>query len=232
MSVAGLASGNTLTSTVLKVNGFGAQNTFTTTCSQVAIDVLPKRTNVTVAIYAITATGEPTSAPTNLPTQASLQSYLNSVYGQQANVYFTVAPLITNSVPYDLNSNTVMDAETTNEYGTIINHVNTNATIIVYYVHSIALMGSPGGAFSLVPGTPYTFVSDRHSNSVENITAHEIGLHFGTSPHEVAPRGVVARTPTRYVLGNPDRLMWYKSQASNPCRLSRDEWTNVNNNAE
>ena len=177
LQIASLTTGTGILSNEFTVLGYGAQNSYTTACSKVAVDILPKRTNVTVALYAITATGEPTTAPTNLPTSASLQSYLNSVYGQQANVYFTVWPLITNSVAYDSNMNGKLDMDL-GEFVTITNNVNTNATIIIYYIHTVAVGGNPGGAATL-RFTPYTFVSDTHSNSVENITAHEIGHHLG-----------------------------------------------------
>ncbi|MGD1019877.1 MAG: hypothetical protein ABSA12_11240 [Verrucomicrobiia bacterium] len=222
VSVAGLATGNVITTNQLVVLGYGAQNTYTTACSQVDVDIMPRKTNVTVAIWAVTAKGEPSTAPTNAPTQASLSNYLNQVYGKQANVFFNVLPLVSTNVNYDLNTNGVLDVETQNEtlqtaeQAAITSAVFRAGAINVYFVK--AMSADWGLSY---PPLSVTYIQDVHDETNVNITAHELGHQMGI-PYDVdSPTGVTAP-------GNPDRLMWYTGLSDNPCRLIRSEWETVN----
>jgi hypothetical protein len=222
VSVAGLATGNTIVSNEFDVLGYGAQNTFTTVCSRVAIDILPKATNVTVAIWAITATGEPSTTPMNAPTQASLSNYLNQVYGKQANVFMNVLPLVSKTVSYDLNTNGVLDVATnfnnqiSAEQAAITSAAFRSGAINVYYVHAISATNY-GLALSYPP-LSNTFIQDFHyDESAENITAHELGHQLGIT-YDVDVSGGPP--------GLPDRLMG--ASTADPCRLIRKEWETVN----
>jgi hypothetical protein len=218
VSVVGLVITNAITSTTLNIEGVGAQNSATVLASQVAIDILPKATNVTVAIWAITATGEPSTSPTNAPTQASLSNYLNQVYGQQANVFMNVLPLVSTNVNYDLNTNGVLDVATSfnnqisAEQAAITNVAFRSGAFNIYYVSSM----------SNVLGIAYqplsnAFIQDFHAGvSSVNITAHEIGHLFGLP--DVGGSGQLP--------GSPDRLMG--GAVGDPCRLIRFEWETVN----
>ncbi|MGO9244961.1 MAG: choice-of-anchor Q domain-containing protein [Verrucomicrobiia bacterium] len=233
VSVAGLATGNSITTNQLVVLGYGAQNTFTTTCSQVNIDILPQRTNVTVALWAVTATGEPSTAPTNVPTQAAVQSYLASLYGQQANVSFTVLPVQNITVAYDTNHNSTLDWNLfafAGEVQIIYNfaHISGTNALNVYYVHAmtnadVAVQASGFTYFA----QQVTFIQDVHPSSSVNLTAHELGHSLARLP-DTGGIGIIEGA----VPGFPDQLMWYNESASNPCRLIQREWEKVNSAAK
>jgi hypothetical protein len=224
VSVAGLATGNAITNTEFRVLGYGSQNTYTTTCSRVAVDILPKRTNVTVALYEIIAATMTNNPPVHAPTQADLKTYLDSVYGTQANVFFNVLPLTTNVVNYDFNGNGAVDFPSLGlsaEESAITGAVHQAGAINIYYVNAVTnpTLKYVGLTYQNIK---VTFIGDKHTNSTVNVTAHEIGHSLGL-PHP--------NEPGRPVTGRPDRLMWNADTGSNPCRLVRDEWTNVNKNA-
>jgi hypothetical protein len=210
VSVAGLATGSTVTNAILNIAGYGAQNSYTTICSHVDVDILPKRTNVTVAIYAISSTNAPSTTPTNLPTQASLKFYLDAVYGKQANIYFNVLPLISTNVAYDLDGDGKLDmsSDFTAEILALRAAVSTTNAINVYYVRSNTPPTTVGIANSLLKAA---FIRDSHVGSPENIAAHEIG-HLLDLPHAYPDNGMT------------DRLMWPETQSNNPCRLVGYEW--------
>ncbi len=216
----------------LYVRGYGAQNSYTTTCTSVDIDILSKATNVTVAIYAVTAQGEPSTAPTNAPTQASLSNYLNQVYGQQVNVYMNVLPLASVVVNYDLNGNGALDYPTngfSSEQIAIISAVSKAGAVNVYYVHALtnALVNPPSegityGVYTNKTAT-YTFIQDFHYSSTVNVTAHEIGHALGLEhPQDYG------ESPSL----TADRLMRNPDVGGNPCRLILHEWTTVNGLAQ
>jgi hypothetical protein len=226
VSVAGLATGNAIASTVLLVKGVGAQNSVTVTCSQVAIDILPKRTNVTVAVYRIIASAGPSVAPTNVPTQAQLKSYLDGLYGKQANVFMNVLPLVSTNVNYDLNTNGVMDIvgnrlSISPEMQAITGAVYMAGALNVYYVRQFST--TDGGLSSVL--NKASFVQDFHTGTNVYTTAHELG-------HQLGLPGVCTLCGPPSVPGNTDRLMYEFALSSNPCRLIRSEWTNVNDSAK
>jgi hypothetical protein len=229
VSVSSAFVGNVITSTTLTVVGPGAQNSYAPTASTTDIDILPKRTNVTVAVYVVTAQGEPSTAPTNVPSQADLKAYLDSVFGKQANVFFNVLPPTNIVVNYDVSpSNGVLNllrVGISAEAAAITNLASIGSApnvINVYYVNSLSVSNVVG----LVSGATYatrriTFIQDFHLNTNVNVTAHEIG-------HEMLLQGEV---PTDWP-GNNDRLMWWQSLSSDPCRLIRREWKTSNQNAQ
>ncbi len=168
--------------------------------------------------------------PSNVPTQTEVKSYLDAVYGKQANVYFNVLAVSNIVVHYDFNTNGALDllivglspeaVAITNaaSFGTAPNAIN------IYFVNTngiLGVAGTPNGA--TYASTRATFIQDFHSNSNVNICAHEIGHQMGLSK-EVGPDA--GQLP-----GDDDRLMWRGSLFSNPCRLIRGEWTNVNQRA-
>ena len=203
------------------VLGYGAQNTFTTMCSRVNVDILPKRTNVTVAIWAITATAEPSTTPTEAPDAGSLKTYLDSVFGKQANVFVTVLPLVSTNVNYDLDTNGFLDVSIdlfTSEQAAITSVVYLAGAYNVYYVRAFNPSSGLNGVSSKFPG--YSFIQDSHENSTVNITAHELAHQFR-----------IGYDIPQDVYGNYDRLMWGSPPVGEPCRLSQSEWQRVNNTA-
>jgi hypothetical protein len=213
----------------LNVEGYGAQNSYTTTCATVALAILPKATNVTVAIYAVTAQGEPGTAPTNAPSQASLSNYLNQVYGQQVNVYMKVLPLTNVVVNYDLNGNGALDYPTSGfsaEQSAITAAVQTVHAVNIYYVHAIYNpSANPPAEGITVPWTyankttTYTFIQDAPISSTVNVTAHEIGHALGLEHPNVYGESPSLTT---------DRLMRAIDVGGSPCRLIEHEWITVN----
>jgi hypothetical protein len=226
LSVAGFTSGNFITSSVFRVLGVGAQSTFTSVCASADVDVLPQHTNATVAIYAVTATGEPYTTPTNAPTQAELKSYLDTVYGKQANVFVTVLPLVNITANYDLNGNSNLDLATGNflstEMQAITNAAYTRGAINVYYVHSI-LCPCATEVFGITFPSPVNtiFIQDSHPQSNVNLSAHEIGHALG-----------LLLDVGENTWGSDDRLMWGYGNSDNPCRLVRFEWETLNATAK
>ena len=188
------------------------------------------RTNVTVAphlIIASTMTGNPQAG---MPSSSVLKSYLDTVYGIQANVFMTVFPGTTNTVNYDLDGNGALsiDGSTgtlTTEESAIRSAVSTPGAINIYYVNvltNVASSGPNAGATYVgitYPSIKATFIQDVHQQSNQNLTAHEIGYSLGLST--VGPG-------FPYSSGHIDRLMWYQEDASDPCRLIHTEWYQVN----
>jgi hypothetical protein len=211
----------------LNVQGYGAQNSYTTTCATVALAILPKATNVTVAIYAVTAQGEPGTAPTNAPSQASLSNYLNQVYGQQVNVYMNVLPLTNVVVNYDLNRNGSLDYTNVGfsaEQSAIISAVFKPNAVNVYYVHALynpsANPPSEGITYGVYTNkaATYTFIQDAPHSSTVNVTAHEIGHALGLKHPED-----YGESPSL----TADRLMRSQDVGGSPCRLIEHEWFTV-----
>jgi hypothetical protein len=224
VQVAGSTSGTNIQSSSFLVRGFGAQHSYTNTTAIVDVDVLPKGTNVTVAIYAVTSTGEPSTTPTNVPTQAQLKAYLDTVFGKQANVFINVLPLVSTNLSYDLNMNTNMDLASGNflsdEMKAVTNAGYRSGAFNVYYVHAINPAVN-GIAFGVPLNT--IFIRDNHAQSAVNLTAHEIGHLFNPIIIKDVPTGI---------WGDVDRLMWYSDLSSDPCRLVRYEWTEINKRAQ
>lgn len=223
VQVAAIATNNSIVSTFLQVSGYGAQNSFTTVCATAAIDVLPRRTNVTVAIYKVIAATMTNNPPVNVPTQAALKSYLDTVYGQQANVYITVLQPTNIVVNYDLNGNGDLDYPPfgfSPEMDAITGAVYKVGAVNIYYVNTLfnALQNNEGLTYGLT-NRAVTFIQDFHNSSTVNVSAHEIGHALGLEH------------PSFY--GQPasltgDRIMRSPDMGGFPCRLIRDEWTTVN----
>jgi hypothetical protein len=236
VSVTGLATGNTITTNQLVVLGYGAQNTFTTTCSQVNIDILHNQTNVTVALYSVSiesSTGFVYPGPTNVPTQAAVQSYLASVYGTQANVSFTVLPVTNIAVMYDTNENFALDWNLNSFSGEPViiydaAHISGPNALNVYYVNAL----TNANVTQQASGVTYfaqqvSFIQDVHPSSNVNLTAHELGHSLANLPNTGGLGTAAGGVP-----GFPDQLMWYVEQSSNPCRLLQREWEAVNTAAK
>lgn len=236
VSVVGLSTGSAIATNQLRVLGYGAQNTFTTICSRVDVDILPKQTNMTVAVYKVTAATTTNTPPINVPTQAELKSYLDGLFGKQANVFFNVLPIVTTNVNYDFNGNGVVDLLNIGispEVTAITNALSIGAStnvINIYYVNAIAISNVLTGVVTTDnAGATYrpqriVFVQSFHIGSNVNVTAHEVCHAMGVVAHVGLPPGSEGTSGP----GSNDRLMWWESLLSNPCRLIREEWTRVN----
>ncbi len=214
----------------LYVRGYGAQNSFTATCNTVAIDILPRATNVTVAIYKVIASTMTNNPPSNLPTQASLKSYLDGVYGTQANIYMTVLPLVTTNVNYDLNGNGKLDyisnAPLSPEQRAITAAVYSATAVNVYYVNMLynPAENNEGITYGTKPGS-VTFIQAAQgalNSSSVNVTAHEIGHALGLKH----PQDYTPPEPTTSLTA--DRLMRSPDVGGSPCRLVQHEWDTAN----
>jgi hypothetical protein len=225
LQFSGTTNGTNIASSYFLAVGNGAQDSDHPVGAIADVDVLPKGTNVTVAIYAVSSTGEPATTPTNVPLQTQLKSYLDSVFGKQANVFINVLPLVSTNVNYDLNANGVMDFASGNflsdEMKAVTNAGYVSGAFNVYYVHANNNPAINGLAF----GSPLNtiFIRDDHSQSAVNLTAHEVGHLFNPS--------VIKDVPTA-IWGDTDRLMWYSDLNGDPCRLVRHEWTEINKKAK
>ena len=226
VQVVGLASTTNLP--ILYTRGYGAQNSYTTTCSTVALDVLPIATSVTVAVYRVTAsipTNSPT--PTNVPLQTDLKSYLDEVYGKQANVFMTVLPVTNIVVNYDLNTNGLLDVDTSTDVlfaeGRAITNVAYRAGALnVYYVKALTNLTHNTDKYGIthIPSRT-SYIQDSHPDSNVHIAAHELG-------HSLA--GLLDVDGTT-VPGYSDRLMWGVALSSSPYRLIQSEWHQINKKA-
>lgn len=165
--------------------------------------------------------------PSNVPTQADLKSYLDSVYGTQANIYMTVLPLTTVTVNYDLNGNGALDYPSSGpfsaEESAITGAVFRAGAINVYYVNALtnATQRSEGityGKYTNKTATVTFIQSSLHSSSV-NITAHEIGHALGLEHPDVYGEPYWLTT---------DRLMRNPDVGGSPCRLILHEWNTAN----
>jgi hypothetical protein len=226
VQVAGLASTTNLP--ILYVRGYGAQNSYTTTCSEVALDVLPIATSVTVAVYRVTASNPTNSpTPTNVPTQSALKSYLDEIYGQQANVFMTVLPIQNVVVNYDLNTNGLLDVNTSTsnlfaEAVAITNAAHTAGALNVYYVHALTNLTQNTDVYGITHIPSRTcYIQDSHPDSNVHIAAHELGHALGS----------LLDVDGKTVPGYPDRLMWGVALTNNPCRLIQSEWHQINTSA-
>jgi hypothetical protein len=214
---------------ILHVKGYGAQNTYTTTCASVAIDVLPKATSVTVAVYRVTAS-IPTNSPTpaNVPTQTDLKSYLDEIYGKQANVFMTVLPVTNIVVNYDLNANGLLDVDTSTdilfaEARAITNAAYRAGALNVYYVKAITNVTTTKIIVGITHrGSKTTYIQDAHADSNVHVAAHEIGHSLGNLDDIDGSKGFP---------GTPERLMWEAALTNNPCRLIQKEWDQINQRA-
>jgi hypothetical protein len=206
------------------------------TVAKIHVDVLPLKTNVTVALYYVTATGDSSTTPTNVPTAAQLQEKLNAVYGQQANVFFAVSNQVATNVAYDGNTNGMLDLlrQPCPFDAGEVTVVNTNlpaaTNFRVFYVKALTnACGEQAAGW-----TPklyeyifsYTLIQDTHNGSPAYIAAHEMGHMLG-GLKDLSTNQVPDTVP-----GQPDRLMWYGAGTNEPCRLIRKEWKDVSDKAQ
>lgn len=191
---------------------------------------LPHRTTVKVSLFVVTATGG--AAPTTAPDNTAIQTYLNDLYGKQANVFFQVWAPTPKTINYDTNpANGMLDLVSPNvlvapaEFTVISPLTETNADLRVHYVN--ALTNSVTGS-DYKGNTPFanslfgSFIQDSHPSSVKHITAHELGHQMGI-PWDVA----TSAGPPNRIAGANDRLMWWQAMVDDPCRLIKAEWVKI-----
>ena len=157
--------------------------------------------------------------PTTCPTAAQLQSYLNdTIWGRQANVYFTVIRS-DHTLNFDLDRDGKLDDPYEGPPGTPkvplqwdeVNAVRTvrdtsvdyNIFYVGSYEYPIGLTDSPD---------VFTQGTAPGCNSVENHTAHEVGHLLGI----------------RYESLDMKDVMYQAGLPANPCRVVKRDWDTVN----
>jgi hypothetical protein len=181
---------------------------------KLAISVKPNVTK-TVELFAIKEANTGLG-PQNVPNPAALEDYLNRVWGKQANVFFSVNPVETRTIHYDLDNdgklNNVFLLGSSCLSGSEIGEIcsvagSVSADFRIYYVRGVTV---PAASSDRPSST--AFVGDLHSASSVNVTAHEIGHLLGIAGHS----------------SDPEDLMFATAQATNPCRLRESDWDTAN----
>jgi hypothetical protein len=160
-----------------------------------------------------------------VPTQAALKSYLDSVFGTQANIYMTVLPLTNIVVNYDLNGNGDLDYPSSGfsaEQSAITAAAYNSNAVNVYYVNTLynPSENNEGITYGTKPGS-ITFIQSSHLSSNVNVSAHEIGHALGLQH----PQDYIPPEPTSLTT---DRLMRSPDLGGSPCRLIQHEWDTAN----
>jgi hypothetical protein len=152
-------------------------------------------------------------APTAVPTAASLQTFLNAVWGRQANIFFTVTR--TDAVlNYDLNRDGQLadppDFVSFDEVDVLrTGAADAGADYNVYYVR----VYSHPFAFA-DEGRHEAWVGDAKNGTTDYVTAHEVGHLLGRV------------TPVHS--NDPLDLMFRGDDGTSPCEVRRTDWNMVN----
>ena len=205
VTVTGVAKGGT----TINAKKAGASQVL----ASMAVDV-KERVDKTVEIHGITETSNtPNLVPTSVPGDAALQTYLNdTVWGKQANVFFTVTRSDKN-VAYDLDSNgKLADPVLVSATSAEINAISTAAKaggvdFNIYYINEMEVPH----AFT-IRSRGEAWIQDTHVNSTVNVTAHELGHALGRGGESA----------------NVKDVMYEAGLASNPCEVRKRDWDAVN----
>lgn len=140
----------------------------------------------------------------NAPSSSALESYLNDVWGRQANVFFSVTGSTSRVVNYDLDRDGELDSATDDELSITTASAVSNA-INLYFVYR--LQDDDQGV--AIRGGKDAWVSDS-AYSARNTAAHEIGHLFNLENS-----------------GYPDELM-YQAEEAEPCVITKSESDEAN----
>ncbi len=163
--------------------------------------------------------------PVHVPDATTLQTYLNNVYGSQANVYFTVTRSDI-TIDYDSDKNSKLYVErtfTAFEMSKLVTAVAATPGYHVFYVADFDYTPQPDAiGIALLPGR-FCVVEDRAFDSDYLLTtAHELGHCFGLQ-HTNEPSD--SYIPGLSVPQQQHRLMYPNVNGSLDYLLVHPEWT-------
>ena len=184
--------------------------------------------------------------PQNAPSASALQTYLNQIFGTQANVYFTVTRSDFSCDYDEYPQDGTMEAYspqgfTSKEENVIYSNQDTTADYNVFYVQNFVALGPGNGGlvpdYNTIGITHYTkkvtVIRDAAGSSILNTSAHEIGhlLDLAHTDKSTLPGGGPnpAYTGTLPDPSPSDRLMYPYTSGSN-ILLIQPEWDIVNPN--
>lgn len=164
------------------------------------------------------------NGPTNVPTASDLQNYLNSVWGTQANAWFTVTDKGDHVVDFEswqgsqhpnvdgkVQRNAPFDPTLNGEMDRIWQAHGSPSVINLYFVNAL----NPSGAGGVSVNDKIIFVQDNTSPGEKKyVVAHEVGHSLG----------VVSPEHNNISKKN---LMYYQVQASNPTEIRKVDWKQV-----
>jgi hypothetical protein len=177
-------------------------------------------------------------APADVPSASDLQTYLNQVYGVQANLYFTVTRSDF-SVDYDVKKDGTLDVilrqDLQSEGQNIIDgNKSSGVRFNVFYVkdfQGIPVSGTmPDHTKAGYAYYPYALAYVRDCSSIQQVATHEIG-HLLNLAHPGFPF-LPSRDPNPAYIPDPavpKRLMYPTSSGSNTF-LIKPEWDIINHN--
>lgn len=167
--------------------------------------------------------------PAYIPNIQNLTSYLNqTTWGHQANVLFTIEDGGTHRVDYDLPTLQpalppdgmlaliIEDVQNPGQYllsdevRQITQTVGDDAEINIYYIQSLKEENGATVGYLI-------FIQDSLYDSVENVTAHEVGHALGVPNH--------AEDGSDHTV---EDLMYKWGTGNNPANVTRDNWNIAN----
>lgn len=174
--------------------------------------------------------------PQNIPTAPQLQAYLNMVFGQQANVYFTVTKPEPHFCDYDANRNGILEMNgpgQQSELGIFQTFKSTDGSLDVFFVHdfynSLPTAQRAAGLSYNQEATAFVRDYQRHKDGSIPLplktTAHEIGHLLGLLDHSDQTTNPRINPPN----SNPQERLMYSSGVNTEHRLLiKGEWDIIN----